>query len=134
MTARSFSLFNQKFELSDTISGRSGPALLGAVFDLDWSSRYADFFGPGFANNLNIQNGLAGQYADLGQGNTLSCSLGSLESSITVTPLVPDPGTAVLLAFGLLGLSRHARRAGAGRPPLLARREGLEPPTLRFEA
>jgi hypothetical protein len=68
-----------------------------------------NFFGPGFANQLTISNGRAGQYADLGQGNTLSWSLVSLESGVTVTALVPEPGTAALLALGLLGLSACAR-------------------------
>lgn len=187
--ARSFSLFSQNFEVSDTDPGRSGPALLGATFDLDWSSRYIgdptggafiyvdffafdadrnvsgvlggfscgasfgsdpscsgtanfdlsqvdidlvtggydvtgnaylefsggqlnsslNFFGPAFSNELIIQNGRAGQYADLGQGNTLSWSLMSNESSVTVMPLVPEPGTAALLALGLLGLRVCAR-------------------------
>jgi len=192
VTARSYSEFNQRYELTDIDLDRTGTASLGAIFELDWSSRYAgdptgtgfifvdlfafdddrnisrvlgsfqcgaaldgtpscsgtsnvfldevditmvaagynvtgtaflafdggdvnsteNYFGPGFANQLTIQNGLAGQYADLGQGNTLSWSLISNEGSVTVTALVPEPGTAALLAFGLLGLRIYARRVG----------------------
>lgn len=78
--------------------------------DIDVDVNMDHFMGFGFANQADTPTGgPAGAIFDLGQGNTLSYLVTANEGTVTAS-LIPEPGLATLLAFGLFAAAVARRR------------------------
>lgn len=89
------------FSITDTgvsyaVSGDGSIDFNGGMINRD-----DNYFGVQFFNQLDLADGMAGDFAELGSGNTLAWSLESPESTVTVTA-VPEPAAAALVTLGLL--------------------------------
>lgn len=86
--------------VSYTVSGDATLDFNGGMINRD-----DNYYGAQFFNQLDLADGMAGDFAELGSGNALAWSLESPESTVTVSA-VPEPEVAALLALGLVIAAR----------------------------